>query len=84
MTEKIAYDLNLWHFGNVRPTTDDRYFATLQAVDYILVLHPSMLEPEKCPSEANFWCLSMLDARIFIFEHARARSMLDFLILDTN
>ena len=48
------------------------------------MLHPSMLEPENCPSEANFSCLSMLDARIFIFEHARARSMLDFLILDTN
>ena len=23
----------------------------------------SMLEPEKCPSEVNFWCSSMLDAR---------------------
>ena len=28
---------------------------------YLLVLHPSMLEPEKCPSEANFWCSSMLE-----------------------
>ena len=26
----------------------------------------------------------MLDARIFIFEHARARSMLDFFILDAT
>ena len=26
-----------------------------------VVLHLSMLEPEKCPSEVNFWCSSMLD-----------------------
>ena len=29
----------------------------------LLVLHPSMLEPEKCLSEVNFWCSSILDAR---------------------
>ena len=49
-----------------------------------VVLHSSMLEPEKCPFEANFWWSSMLDARIFIFEYARARSMLDFFILDAT
>jgi len=95
----------------------------------LLVLHPSMLEPEKCPSEVNFWCSSMLDARFFnarckrafenrqifdknsafsvkypgkssimqnflmledaraqnfIFEHAGARLMLEFFILDAT
>ena len=31
----------------------------------LVVLHPSMLESEKCLSEVNFWCSSILDARYF-------------------
>ena len=40
-------------------------WATVGKSWFLLVLHPSMLEPEKCPSEANFWWSSMLDARFF-------------------